>query len=233
MPECPTCGQPFDTRKGAGVHHVMVHPDEWPDRFWHYVDRDGADECWEWQAFCNEQGYGYFRHRGENRIAHRLAYQLASRSSPEWVLHHCDNPSCVNPAHLYDGDHADNTADMVARDRAARGEDNGDARLTEPQVVEIRERYAAGATQADLADEYGVTQPAVGLIVRCDTWEHAGPPDYEPPQRSKKQGLDRETAEEIREAYAEGGVTHADVAEEFGITGSMVGYICRGDVSYE
>lgn len=87
------------------------------DRFWSRVDKDGA--CWEWAGARHPQGYGVFSAGGRSLRAHRFAFQLANGPIPEgmFVLHSCDNPPCVNPAHLRLGSHADNMRDMSARRR--------------------------------------------------------------------------------------------------------------------
>ena len=74
--------------------------------------------CWEWQAGKTTDGYGHVRRRGKMRRAHRLAYETFIGPAGEgYVLHHCDNPSCCNPNHLYLGDHAQNMRDAMDRGR--------------------------------------------------------------------------------------------------------------------
>ena len=85
-----------------------------PD-FWSRVSR--TESCWLWTGPVDRKGYGLHGGRG---LAHRISWEMANgRAVPEglFVLHHCDNPPCVNPAHLYDGTHQDNVNDMVARGR--------------------------------------------------------------------------------------------------------------------
>ena len=89
------------------------------DRFWSKVDTSG--ECWTWTADLDDHGYGRLG-IGRKRIepAHRVAWTLANGPIPEGlrVLHHCDNPPCVRPDHLFLGTQADNMADMMAKGRA-------------------------------------------------------------------------------------------------------------------
>jgi hypothetical protein len=102
------------------------------DRFWPKVARRGDDDCWLWTASKLKSGYGLLGsdYRGEERLAHRISWALASGEDvPKHicVLHSCDNPSCVNPKHLWLGTHADNTADKV---RKGRQRSNGNENKT-------------------------------------------------------------------------------------------------------
>ena len=116
---------------------------------------------------------------------HRFAYETVSGPIPlgtgyhgVCVLHRCDNPPCCNPAHLYLGTPAQNAEDCVTRQRnkPPHGEDHWWAKLTEADVVEIRERYAAGEKQSTLADKFGVRQAAISRVVSGEHWPHSGGP---------------------------------------------------------
>ena len=166
------------------------------ERFWSKVDRTG--ECWRWTASRTSAGYGKASTDGRLDGAHRIAWRLAYGAIPDgmWVLHHCDNPPCVRPEHLFLGTHRDNMADARAKGRLsptifngtqvrlmsegrarrpeshARGERSGAAKLTEAQVREIRSRVAAGASQSAVARDYGVVHQLVNSIVRGRIWRH-------------------------------------------------------------
>ncbi|MFD8144760.1 HNH endonuclease [Streptomyces sp. NPDC059708] len=147
------------------------------DRFWAKVDRNGPGDCWLWTAATNEHGYGVMRPTGQRSgptvKAHRVSLTLSGVDVEGFVvLHACDNPPCVNPAHLSVGTKADNSADMVSRDRHARGSRSGTSKLTEQQVLEIRARCAAGELHRALAVEYGVSRVAITNIVTRKTWRH-------------------------------------------------------------
>lgn len=153
------------------------------ERFWVKVDVKESDECWEWTGgYSNSNGYGTIalgvRSKGNGR-AHRVAWELTRGPIPAGmcVCHHCDNPGCVNPKHLFLGTQQDNLQDCRQKDRAASGssagEKNPKAKLSAAQVHAIRRRYAAGAVyQRVLASEYGITQAQVSAIVTRKNWRH-------------------------------------------------------------
>lgn len=163
-------------------------------RFWAKVDRRGEHECWEWTAGRQPQGYGAFSiatGQGKGKIvrAHRLAYELVHGPLPADALvrHACDNPPCVNPAHLVVGSQLENMADAHERNRLAsgdrsssrlrpdrlpRGERHWNARLSDVQVAEIRARRAAGEKGVALAAEYGVSDSTIALIHRGHRRRH-------------------------------------------------------------
>lgn len=143
-------------------------------RFWSFVDRRGADDCWEWRGGRDGDGYGMFWFNGRGHRATRvsLAVSGAPVSPGHLVRHACDNPPCVNPAHLSTGTHQDNVDDSITRGRWAHGERAGRAKLTESQVREIRERVDAGESQRRLAAAYGVSKASIYYIGRRLNWRH-------------------------------------------------------------
>jgi DNA-binding CsgD family transcriptional regulator len=140
--------------------------------FWSRVDKSGGEEaCWLWTAGRHPDGYGRVMWRGVARNAHRVAYEIATGVELEGgeVCHKCDNPQCVNPAHLFLGTHRDNIADMFRKGRsvAPRGAANHRTKLTDQQVAEIRELWAnGGVTQPQIARKYGITREYVSMLVR-------------------------------------------------------------------
>lgn len=150
------------------------------ERFWPKVDVRGPDECWPWTAATFPKGYGKIGRGGRAAgviEAHRASWLLAHGPIPDGlcVLHSCDNPPCVNPAHLFLGTLAENVADMMAKGRhrngVSRGEANGRAKLTAGQVDEIRGRARGGGeSRAALARIFGVSWPTIDRIVRGTRW---------------------------------------------------------------
>jgi hypothetical protein len=145
-------------------------------RFWAKVHM--SHQCWTWQGARNEKGYGRFRLGSKLMLAHRFAYEVTygAFQTDLLVCHSCDNPSCCNPAHLFLGTPAANSADMVAkhRQRAARGESNSHARLNTAQVLDIRQSYACGGVRyRDLSERFGVSVSQIKAIVAGRRWAHA------------------------------------------------------------
>jgi hypothetical protein len=137
--------------------------------------------CWLWTARRDSFGYGRINVSGKSVGAHRVSWELANgRPIPEGmsVCHTCDNPSCVNPAHLFLGTQADNTADMDRKGRRRwrqpprkQGSSHGRAKLTETDVYWIRYAVALGVTKTALARAYGIHITTVYDAV-CRKWKH-------------------------------------------------------------
>jgi hypothetical protein len=152
------------------------------ERFWAKVDKSG--ECWEWTAGLRGNGYGQFWMNGTNVMSHRFSYVLHHPLTIDLlehreicVCHRCDNPKCVNPAHLFLGSQGDNMRDRETKGRANRtlekGEKHPSSKLTEDDVREIRIKYAnGGVSQRQLALEYGITKTNIGTIILRKSWSH-------------------------------------------------------------
>lgn len=142
------------------------------------LDSAPDGECWEWTRSKNADGYGTITYDGKTWLVHRWAYQLATGVDigTSQVLHRCDNPPCINPDHLWEGDRFANMSDCFAKGRSSirphrmKGETNGSAKLTSRQVIEIRRRLSAGEYQKNIAVEYGVSRSLVGLIGQRIVW---------------------------------------------------------------
>lgn len=107
--------------------------------------------------------------------AHVLSWEIRYCPFPpgKWGLHTCDNPSCVNPEHVYPGTATDNTNDMIERDRTMRGGKNTKAKLTESDVLDIRAVWDTGErNKSKIARQYDVTNALIGKIIRRELWKH-------------------------------------------------------------
>ena len=126
-----------------------------------------SSDCWEWSRSRNPDGYGRIR---DDR-AHRVAYRAFVGEIPEGmcVCHHCDNPSCCNPDHLFLGSHRENMADRDRKMRLPRGEGHHLAKLTEDQIRAIRKDPRS---QVEIGNDYGVAQSVVWKIRNRVTWRH-------------------------------------------------------------
>lgn len=152
------------------------------DAFWSKVDiANNTRECWNWRSAKKPSGYGNVTIDKKYRLAHRVAFELANGPIPPGfiVCHICDNPSCCNPQHLMLGTVKSNAADMLIKNRqvkaqyASRGVNNTNAKLTNEDVLRIRELYRnKSLNQYELSDKFGVSQTCIGSIVRRTTWRH-------------------------------------------------------------
>jgi hypothetical protein len=154
------------------------------DRFWAKVNRNGPihpmyGQCWEWigRTLKRKDGsisYGYLDGYG---YAHRCSWHIRFGSIPSKmkILHKCDNPTCVNPNHLFLGTQADNIRDMVSkrRSRGPSGEKCSLAKLSDEEVAKIRALYDSGEyTALDLATYYGVARCTISRAIAGITWSH-------------------------------------------------------------
>lgn len=154
------------------------------DRFWAAVAKDGpihptCGQCWIMTRLLRRDGYGQVRVGKKKVLAHRFSWEVhyGELLPSVCVLHHCDNPPCVNPAHLFLGSKVDNVRDRENKGRGGeklrRGERNGRAVLTTIKVGEIRMRYD-GRNGHALAREFGVNPTTISRIIRGVIW----PDDY-------------------------------------------------------
>ena len=150
------------------------------DYFWARVDQSGGpDSCWNWTAGCFNTGYGQVSYNKKKWGTHNLALTLSAGPKPtdkSYACHNCkQNTKCCNPKHLRWDTHDENMKDKITDGtlNSPKGETNGQAKLTELQVKEIREKYVPRKyTQQKLADEYGVHHSAIGLIISRKLWTH-------------------------------------------------------------
>jgi hypothetical protein len=128
-----------------------------------------------WDAACGNHGYGVLNRNNKVISAHRLSYELYYGLIPKGkhVLHTCDVRPCVNPDHLFLGSNSDNVADKVAKERHVFGEASAISKLTNAQVMSIRQKYAQGGTShRKLAREYDVSHQLIAGVVNQERWRH-------------------------------------------------------------
>jgi hypothetical protein len=141
------------------------------ERFWSKVEKTGS--CWVWTAGRDWDGYGNFWLHGANTRAHRYSWSLHNGEIPIGlcVLHRCDNPSCVNPSHLFLGTSADNSRDRDLKGRTARHERHGSAKLKPRDIEYIRFFRSLGLEHKTIADMFFVCQATVSHILNGRCWK--------------------------------------------------------------
>lgn len=170
-------------RRAIRQAHRPTYDERAEARFLASFDRRSDDECWPWKLGRLANGYGRFYYRGRTHSAHRFVYERSYGPIPAgmFVCHHCDNPPCVNPAHLFVGTAADNTADMMrkgryrqgSRENVVRGEDVARSVLTERDVRAMRAiRAERGSPYYVIAQQFGVATRTAWLAVTGRTWAH-------------------------------------------------------------
>lgn len=164
------------------------------ERFWRKVSKSVLPNgCWEWTGSTYKNGYGRIgsgRRPSKDILVHRLSWKIHFESDPGDldVCHTCDNRICVRPDHFFLGTSHDNHMDASRKgrlpsgslhhtklkpERIIRGEKRWTSKLTDAQVLEIRDRYVSSkVSQRSLGMEYNISQGAVGKIIRRECWQH-------------------------------------------------------------
>lgn len=143
-------------------------------RFWDKVRGPNKAGCREFSGAKNEKGYGIVGLYPNTTIhAHRLSYFLTYGFLPEHMVicHHCDNPACCEPLHLFLGTKADNNADMRGKGRHAHGVSHYQAKLNPSKVRAIRKMVKEGKSMRACGERYGVSSSTIEDIIYGKTWK--------------------------------------------------------------
>jgi hypothetical protein len=161
----------------SGKRHLPLD-----EKLWAKTEKRGPDECWPWRGYRDGQGYGALWDRGRMARTHRVSYQVNKGPIPDGmcVCHSCDNPSCVNPNHLWLGTQLDNQRDMHAKGRGryrsnlpAGFATRGNAKITEEVVRTLRSLgLKKQGDYRPYAEKYGVAVATIRDVVVGRTWRH-------------------------------------------------------------
>jgi hypothetical protein len=184
-PNTPRIGiRPYCSR--ACYFADWADPAKTAARFWQRATRRD-NGCRVWTGQLTEAGYGRFPIGGKHRLAHRVAWTLANdRAIPAgmFVCHHCDNPACVEPSHLFLGTHTDNMHDMLSKgrqgarpchthpERIARGTRMPNAKLTDEAVRELRTLRRSGASLRVICARFGIAPSVASRAANGSIWKH-------------------------------------------------------------
>lgn len=181
---CQKCGKPFQAevnkvRTGGGKYCSITCSNQIgrlgtvEQRFWRKVSK--TDGCWIWIGSRDRKGYGRISINRAPFLASRVSWEIHNGQIPDGlcVLHHCDNPPCVRPDHLFLGTVADNSQDALNKGRVLRGERIFGSKLHVEDVKQIKQLLREGHHyQWEIADMFGVTRKAVGEIKLGNNWKH-------------------------------------------------------------
>jgi hypothetical protein len=152
-----SCGS---TKVGRPCYHEPLEK-----KFWRYVEKTSS--CWMWKGYTDKDGYGTIKNGHTTLRAHRVSFKIHHGQIDEnkLILHTCNNPSCVNPAHLYQGDQYDNMKDRIDSGNYLFGENHFNAKVPDSDVLKIRNHTG---TYKQIAAEFGISPSQAGNIKRGD-----------------------------------------------------------------
>jgi len=211
------------------------------DRFWGKVNVGPALSCWEWKGSVNSKGYGSFavgrkdgiellgRDRSSGPVAaHRVAFMLKNGpvANGFFVCHRCDNPSCVNPSHLFVGTPMDNTKDMLSKGREASGEKSGTIKFSDEDVCQMRLMFSQGLAPSEIALKHGASLHYVRTLLLGKMREGAGGSIPETLHREKR--LTDEEVLKVANLLKTTNLSYASIGAMFGVSSGAVKHIRHG-----
>lgn len=219
------------------MNREMFYTENDVKRFLKYVKKSDCQSCWNWIGCKNKSGYGQFKMNKKQIGAHRLSYSIYKGEIKYglFVMHTCDNPSCVNPNHLMVGTPLDNVKDRDNKGRCVhifgdavsnKGSKNGNSKLDEEKIFDIIYDYSnTNKTIAKIALTYGVGESTIMSIISGNTWNYLEK-DLIKRRNSK---ANYEMAQLIRNIYKLKRHTMKDISKIFGISYTAVNDIinCR------
>lgn len=214
---------------------------DWKSRFWKKVDKENGPvvnaelgRCWLWIASVDKDGYGEFgslqgpcyKETRETR-AHRISFAINNGLSAykKLVLHKCDVSGCVNPAHLYLGDHADNAQEREARRRRLKP---NDYKVSLGQAQEMKDLYASGLySYPQLGKMFFISTSQAYYIINNPKWGSGllrctKNRVVVPKRVATIHKLTLEQKNEVRRLYATGQFTHKQLSLRFGASESHI-----------
>lgn len=207
-------------KRGNITHQLLLQN---KSKFWSMVKKQYG-RCWTWTKNNDKDGYGHFEFYIGNGIpyiikAHRAAYFFnTGKLLPPTIMvcHHCDNPSCVNPDHLFEGNHQDNMDDMNDKDR-------GRSKLTKSDVVQIRQLLQNNVklTYTEVAKQFCVNRQTICMVANYVSWTSV---DVGP--ISKRSKIDNQDRQRIKEMH-KSGISARKIGLIFGICHHTVLLVVR------
>ncbi len=216
------------------MHRDYINDEAFLLRFWAKINK--TQNCWLWTSATYPSGYGHITYQKRCLRATRVMYELAYKIYPGklFVCHHCDNPICVNPEHLFLGTPKDNVADMFKKGRQHKrhGEHSPGSKLTDKKVLEVIKLTKKGMTQLEIANQFNIRQSNISAILNGNRWTHitgltksVGKANGEGHPMSK---LTAEKVLKIRELYKTGNYTHVELGKKFGMSMGHTKRITQG-----
>ena len=193
---------------------MIPNKEKYIKRFLKYIEH--RDQCWIWKRSLNSDGYGNIWVEDSCWKAHRLSYALFKGDIPKGmcVCHRCDNPSCVNPEHLWLGTHRENMDDMVRKGRTLYAEQRKNNKIASHMRPEIVQKYISGMRQVDIAKEYNCHASAIYNAI------HKIIPVRELGFRGENHPGAKLKEEDIRQIrkYRDEGMMYLEIAQKYGVT---------------